>query len=360
MLLFLLSLKVTVTDKNENLIQEQTERDSHFMMLYSPHCGYCTMIHPEWIKLMDEYADSKEIVIADLDRVEHPTICRKYTNAGYPAFVLFQNGEKRKVDTLQNLENFRLTAEKIIENWKNPNCSELTNKATFPAFTYGNSSETDFGRLLVNHLNTFFNQTLIYVNRSTNSASFIVYTTRAHSFHLWEPFTYELGVEWITEYKNPPFSQTTRQTLTDSSRNLVCIFTDSLKELVNIRTIAYSNTQHFLWINLPFEMHTNLFMTTHRPSPDSLLIAVASRSKMEFSYFWDNTNCTILKSVLDQIHQKVYKFVYKTSFLNIFANKPNNDNFLLIKMNVVYGAFMAVIVAVFLCLCRRSSFNKDD
>ena len=65
---------------------EITEGKTVFIKMFAPWCGHCKAMANDWSKLMDEYADSTEIVIAEADCTgKGKKLCEKHGIKGFPA-----------------------------------------------------------------------------------------------------------------------------------------------------------------------------------------------------------------------------------------------------------------------------------
>jgi thiol-disulfide isomerase/thioredoxin len=111
MLVFLLALKQILTGSNYEAFLADTQRIPGYVMMYSPHCGHCRVVHPTWRDLMAKFESDLRVIVADFDCLEHRDACQKFFPAsGWPTFVSVIRGHGQRVDHERTLEAFSATA----------------------------------------------------------------------------------------------------------------------------------------------------------------------------------------------------------------------------------------------------------
>jgi protein disulfide-isomerase-like protein len=66
--------------------EEQTMGKTVFIKMFAPWCGHCKAMKPDWDELMDEYADSTSVLIADVDCIgDGKALCDKHGVQGFPS-----------------------------------------------------------------------------------------------------------------------------------------------------------------------------------------------------------------------------------------------------------------------------------
>eukprot|EP00667_Euglena_gracilis_P024981 EG_transcript_29064 len=79
-----------------------------FIKFFAPWCGHCKAMAPAWETLMNEYAGSKSVVVAEVDCTVQDKLCSDHGVSGYPTIKYWEGGEKkdysggRSVDELRN------------------------------------------------------------------------------------------------------------------------------------------------------------------------------------------------------------------------------------------------------------------
>jgi len=82
-MLFTQTVSLELTHENYDQI---TEGKTVFIKHYAPWCGHCKAMARDWKKLMDEYADSATVVVAEADCTgTGKKLCEKHGIKGFPA-----------------------------------------------------------------------------------------------------------------------------------------------------------------------------------------------------------------------------------------------------------------------------------
>lgn len=80
---------------------------------YAPWCGHCKHLEPEYDKVGDAFADSKEVLIAKVDADAHRDLGSQFEVQGFPTLKFFPKGWKSGDETIP-YEDAR-TSEALIE-----------------------------------------------------------------------------------------------------------------------------------------------------------------------------------------------------------------------------------------------------
>ncbi len=80
---------------------------------YAPWCGHCKHLEPEWDKVGEAFAGSKDVVIAKVDADAHGDLGSRFEVQGFPTIKYFPKGW-RKGDETTPYEGGR-TSDAIIE-----------------------------------------------------------------------------------------------------------------------------------------------------------------------------------------------------------------------------------------------------
>ena len=136
--LFLLFFKFNVTDETVDQIISESYKIPIFLLIYSPHCGHCKKVHPEWLKLMDTYENDTGVIIAQCNAIEHSSQCSKlYQYTAYPTFVKYAKGTSLFFTPQRKYENFVNITEALKEIDYSTSCLEYEAfKGEYPSFVF--------------------------------------------------------------------------------------------------------------------------------------------------------------------------------------------------------------------------------
>jgi protein disulfide-isomerase A6 len=91
-----------------------------FVKFYAPWCGHCKSMKPAWDQLGDEFADSKTVVIGDVDCTVETDLCGKLGVKGYPTVKYFTgNPEGETYEGGRDFESLKTFAAESL----GPSCS---------------------------------------------------------------------------------------------------------------------------------------------------------------------------------------------------------------------------------------------
>ena len=90
-LLLLLTAQASALELTPDTWDDVTGDKTAFIKFFAPWCGHCKKMKPDWDKLMEKYADSETVVVADVDCVgAGKPLCDKQGVRGFPT-VKFGN-----------------------------------------------------------------------------------------------------------------------------------------------------------------------------------------------------------------------------------------------------------------------------
>lgn len=113
---FLLSLKFTADANNSHIILQKSHEMPVFLLMFSPYCGHCIKVHPVWEELMKKYESSKDIMIAEIDCVNHREQCKPIFSAtGWPTFLTIVKGKATQVRPTRTLEFFSQIVDQLVQ-----------------------------------------------------------------------------------------------------------------------------------------------------------------------------------------------------------------------------------------------------
>lgn len=117
---------VVLTDDNFEEIVYSTEK-MVFIKFYSPWCGHCQHMAPEWAKLGTLFKDDPDVIIAKMDASSQRKKSELYEVKGYPTLILLPIGKKddatkgisyegpRTANEFEKYINEQRESQKIIE-----------------------------------------------------------------------------------------------------------------------------------------------------------------------------------------------------------------------------------------------------
>lgn len=69
-LTFLVAAPALALELTFDTWEDQTSGKTVFVKFFAPWCGHCKKMKPDWDKLMEKYADSETVLVADVDCIE--------------------------------------------------------------------------------------------------------------------------------------------------------------------------------------------------------------------------------------------------------------------------------------------------
>ena len=110
---------IVITPNNVKDILESDSNHPILTLFWSPYCGHCTKFKPTWYELTETSKFKSTIKFAEVNCVEHNSICKNYPISGYPNLLFItpsvQTAIKFKgVRSIQNIDKF------IEEHYKYP------------------------------------------------------------------------------------------------------------------------------------------------------------------------------------------------------------------------------------------------
>jgi protein disulfide-isomerase-like protein len=93
-----------------------------FIKFYAPWCGHCKKMAPVWNQLMDEFDDSKTVLIGDVDCTVEKSVCSQYGVSGYPTLKYFTGSTAADGDSYEGGRDFE-ALKTFAETNLGPSCS---------------------------------------------------------------------------------------------------------------------------------------------------------------------------------------------------------------------------------------------
>jgi len=102
-----------------------------FVEFYAPWCGHCKHLEPEYEKVGEAFADSKDVLIAKVDADAHRELGEQFGVQGFPTLKFFPKGWKSGDETTPYEEG--RTADSIIEFVKANSGAKAKKAKTLPS-----------------------------------------------------------------------------------------------------------------------------------------------------------------------------------------------------------------------------------
>ena len=84
-LTFLAAAPALAIELTPDTWDDQTSGKTVFVKFFAPWCGHCKKMKPDWDKLMEKYADSDTVLVADVDCIEKgKALCDQVGVKGFP------------------------------------------------------------------------------------------------------------------------------------------------------------------------------------------------------------------------------------------------------------------------------------
>ncbi|OHS99492.1 hypothetical protein TRFO_34075 [Tritrichomonas foetus] len=114
------SIKIIITESNVDEFNQKSATIPAFILFYSPYCGHCTRVHPDWIRFMDLYEKDPDIIVGEVDCVNQRSAAKSiYQVNGYPSFIYILGNTKEEKRVTRTVEAFTKMAEEIKASLKN-------------------------------------------------------------------------------------------------------------------------------------------------------------------------------------------------------------------------------------------------
>jgi hypothetical protein len=127
-----------LTNDNVVYLVNQSHHTPVFLLVFSPQCGHCRMIHPAWRECMARFARTPGVVVAeaniDLYRNAISTLARVDS---WPSFFDLVRGKATRVSPKRDLESFLQHAEELRREFSGDDCRYyVPGLHPFPAFVF--------------------------------------------------------------------------------------------------------------------------------------------------------------------------------------------------------------------------------
>eukprot|EP00526_Cylindrotheca_closterium_P019243 CAMPEP_0113615120 /NCGR_PEP_ID=MMETSP0017_2-20120614/7532_1 /TAXON_ID=2856 /ORGANISM="Cylindrotheca closterium" /LENGTH=217 /DNA_ID=CAMNT_0000524337 /DNA_START=59 /DNA_END=712 /DNA_ORIENTATION=+ /assembly_acc=CAM_ASM_000147 len=121
--LFATSNAIDLTPDNWD---EATAGKTIFVKMFAPWCGHCKKMKPDWDKLMDEFADSKTALVADVDcTAEGKPICDDNGVKGFPTLKYGDPSALEDYKGGRDYDSLKKFAEESLKPMCSPNNIDL-------------------------------------------------------------------------------------------------------------------------------------------------------------------------------------------------------------------------------------------
>ena len=175
-----------LNDRLNTYVMNQSWKVPVFVFCYSPHCGHCKEIHPDWEKLAEEYKNDPKVIIAELNcEAYHHTCSHEHHVNGYPGFRIVlkgnsktydgsrhYNGLKEKIDELRLLKMDELC--NVLDN------NQLNSSLNYPAFVLNYTGNLKEGCAFIDKLvgRDYNLADQFYINYNQSEMDMAIYTEK--------------------------------------------------------------------------------------------------------------------------------------------------------------------------------------
>ena len=356
---FFLSYFTKVFNERTNyLIVNQSWTVPVMMFCFSPYCGHCKEIHPDYTKAGENYKDDPKVVFAEIDCFEFHEICSKfYKVKGYPTFTTIIKGMLKGWDGERDYEGFKKYAEKLKGMKMDEMCGNFNmsdpSSIEFPAivmrskdslkescsfidnFAYKNGMKE-----LVPHFYAIPNQ---------KELSFEIYLDNETRVNMENKFSLKELKRFIDEYKKPNFENLKWGEVFSHNRAL-CIVVTKDGVIPNDLRVFSNKASSYYWSSVTYPKLIELAEGDLYITKDDLPAVIITNNKKNKYSIVKNATVDTLKPLLSKefeslpnIQNRYLKFIFRD--LVLFPGKKVNRK--LIVGCIVVGIIMLIVFAFY-------------
>jgi thiol-disulfide isomerase/thioredoxin len=275
-----LSEELLITNSNVDLVLRRSFQIPVFLMVYSSGCGACLDVFPIWQTVMTKYAQIPGIIIASVDVVTEPEAAHLiFPRGGYPVFVQLIRGNATELSVTRTFEAFCERADQIRKLSGSPHCQLFSRDIPliYPMFvlaTPGNFSRTcDALRQACTTGNSDLRSCFLSPWNS-NGLSLTIAYARDWNFTIENVPLQSLG-KLISDYSREPFGGWDLRTSVTSERRLAILVYSEAYQLLDVKSIAKSQAEHFLMGRMTFSEFEALVGERNANREDAPLLLVS-------------------------------------------------------------------------------------
>ena len=359
MFLFFLSFFSKVFNERANyLIVNQSWTVPVIMFCFSPYCGHCKEIHPDYTKAGEEYKEDPNIVFAEIDCFEFHEICSKfYKVQGYPTFTTIIKGISKGFEGGRDYEGFKRYAEQLKEMKMDEMCGNFNlsdpSSIEFPAIVMKSKDSLKESCSFIDNL-AYKNDMKelvpnFYAIPNQDELSFEIYLDNETKIPMESKYSLRNLKKFINEYKNNNFENLKWSQVFSHKRPLCIVVTKEGIIPDNFRIFS-NKIPSYYWSSVTYKKLVELadgdLSITNNDFP---AVIITNDKKNKYSLI-KNATVDILKPLLQQdfeslpnIQNKYLKFVFRD--LVLFPGKKINRK--LVVGCIFVGIIMLIVFAFY-------------
>lgn len=349
MFYFLPFYSLKLNEKMHFNVMNQSWKVPVFLFLYSPHCGHCKEVKPDWKNLSQLYKNDPKIIIAELNCENYNHICSKrHEVTGYPSWRYILKGHSRSYSGERDLNAFKTEAERLKSLKMDELCqvlneNKLNSSLNFPAFVINHTGTLKEACALVDKFvdkdYSLENQFYLNVNQSEMSAS--VYSSPEHSVILDSPYSNKKFKKFLKEYKTKAFATIKWSEAMSKNRPLVIMIVNDLKDVNQYKDFGVKYLSHY-FAAITVERFKFLNGGSIPIDKVNYPAAIITNDKKNRYVILSDVNTSIIENAitqdfesLDNIKQKRLSFIFRDLVLFPGSKFSNTTIYLIITAIVV-------------------------
>lgn len=323
----IIAYKVFINASNiERTISSSTKIPA-FILIFSPYCPHCTKVHPDWLKLMDQYENDTKVIIAECNAISDGESCRKiFDYKGFPSFIAFTRRRGlwlRNIDrTLPSFVNETERLKKIDLSFPCPLFkSDFVNE--YPAITFNSGVSKDESctisqriEKLVPELSSF-----LYVG-DENESKLVAKLTQSNKVVFNGEDNDQNYADFIKEYAIKQFeAHNIRIKYTQYKRKVILLIYTQPGHIRRLQTLGEDYFQDFIFTTYYYRTFNKTYPNIH---VTPLAALVSNQDKTKFALFNNiSIDANSTKDFLELI--KNNKYEANLDMKNLFPRFPPNN-----------------------------------
>ena len=349
---------IKLNERNQNQIVNQSWRVPVFVFCFSPYCGHCKEIHPDFTKAMDEFKSDPKIIVAEIDCFDFHSVCSHFYHVeGYPSFQTILKGIPTGWDGDRDYTGFKNYIEKLKDLKMDELCNVFDpNKKdnVYPAIVMEHPGDSKESCAAIdkfafkNGMKDIIPQ--FYTSPGKDKTSFKIYLDKETMVQMNESYSVREAKKFINEYKLANFA-TVKWDVVFAHKRAICILISREGGIQDeIKTLANKEPNYY-WSMVTLKKLKELSDDSIKVEEKDLPAVLVSNKKKNKYVIVKNANKENLKEVLNKefselqgVQSKYLKFVFRD--LILFPGRNIN------RKLIAYG-----VVAVIICIVVYITYN---